>query len=296
MFFTPLKYEEPLFRPPSEAYSLILQATIGCSWNKCAFCEMYSSKKFRVKPLAELKEEIKLSAEYFPETRKIFIADGNAMALQFTFLKEILNSLKDHFPKLTRVTAYAGSRDMEEKSLNELQKLNLLGLKMVYVGIESGDEEVLRMVNKGETNESVCRNLKKAKDAGIKLSVMILTGLGGKHFTDQHAIQSANLINRIQPDFLSTLVLSFPYGPDHYKKRFKGEFIEMEQIDILKELRTFISYTELNSSIFRSDHASNYLILKGILGRDKNDFLKKLDFAIKDPGKAGLRDEWRRGL
>ncbi len=296
MFFPYLNYDEPLFRPPSEAYSLIIQVTLGCSWNKCAFCEMYTSKKFKVRNEEDVFNEINSVAEFSDDIKKVFLADGNAMVLSTDKLLRILTHLNEKFPKLTRVSAYAIAKDLENKSVEELKELYDAGLKLIYVGIESGDNELLRLINKGETYESTVKNLLKAKEAGIKSSVMILSGLGGKKYSEQHAVNSAKVVNEIQPDYLSTLVLSFPFGVDHFIKRFKGDFQQMDIADLLKELKLFISETKLNNVIFRSDHASNYLVLKGILSRDKERMLKEINFAIDNPGKAFLREEKQRRL
>ena len=296
MFFPYLNYDEPLFRPPSEAYSLIIQVTLGCSWNKCAFCEMYTSKKFKVRNEEDVFNEINSVAEFSDDIKKVFLADGNAMVLSTDKLLRILTHLNEKFPKLTRVSAYAIAKDLENKSVEELKELYDAGLKLIYVGIESGDNELLRLINKGETYESTVKNLLKAKEAGIKSSVMILSGLGGKKYSEQHAVNSAKVVNETQPDYLSTLVLSFPFGVDHFIKRFKGDFQQMDIADLLKELKLFISETKLNNVIFRSDHASNYLVLKGILSRDKERMLKEINFAIDNPGKAFLREEKQRRL
>lgn len=296
MFNFPLKYDQPLFRPPSEANSLIFQVTYGCSWNKCAFCEMYTSKKFRTRKMDELKEEISSFSEFAPDTRKIFLADGNAMVLSTNKLLDILKRINIAFPKVNRVSAYAIAKDIENKTVEELIQLKDAGLKLLYVGIETGDDQLLGIINKGETAFSTIKNLTKLKEAGIKLSVMIINGLGGKLYSDQHAINSAKVVNAIQPEYLSTLVLSFPYGIDHYKSRFNATYEEMNIIDLLEEQLLFISQTELENVVFRSDHASNYLTLKGILSRDKKRMLDKLRDAIYDPGKASLREEWQRGL
>lgn len=296
MFGFPLKYDEPLFRPPSEAYSLILQLTLGCSWNSCAFCEMYSSKKFSVRKEEDVFRDIDKAAEYSTDIRKIFLADGNAMVLSSSKLLKTLEYLNKKFPKVNRVSAYAIAKDLENKTIDELKTLKDAGLKLLYVGIESGDDELLGLINKGETQESTIRNLLKAKEAGIKSSVMILNGLGGKVYSEQHARNSAKVVNETQPDFLSTLVLSFPYGTEHYKKKFKGDFKEMDPIGLLKEMQLFISETNLNNSIFRSDHASNYLSLKGILSRDKEKLLQQIEFGINNSNRGILREEWQRGL
>lgn len=222
MSYTSIQYDEPLFRPPSEAYSLILQVTLGCSWNRCAFCEMYTSKKFKVRKEEAIFNEIEAFAGYSGNIRKIFLADGNAFVLSFNRLSRILEKLNCTFPNLNRISAYALPKDILSKTDKELKEIADLGLKLLYVGIESGDDELLKVINKGETYQSTVEALKRARKAGIKLSVMILNGLGGKHYSTQHAINSAKAINEIQPEYLSTLVLSHPYGIDHFKQKFRG--------------------------------------------------------------------------
>lgn len=296
MQYLPIQYDEPLFRPPSEAYSLILQVTLGCSWNRCAFCEMYTTKKFHVKPEEEIFHEIQLVNESGMDVRKVFLADGNAMVLSTNKLMRITNQLKRTFPKLSRISSYAIAKDLEFKSVEELTELREAGLKLIYVGIETGNNELLRLINKDESSWSVRDNLLKAKKAGIKISVMILTGLGGKKYSERHAIDSAKLINVIQPDYLSTLILSFPYGVEHYKSRFSGLFEEMNPLELLQEQYLFISGLNINNVVFRSDHASNYLALKGILSRDKKRMLGELETAIHNPDQTSLREEWQRGL
>ncbi len=292
----PISYVEPLFRPPSEAYSLILQPTIGCSWNRCAFCEMYTTKKFRIRDIEEVKAEIVSMKEYGDQLKKVFLADGNAMVLPFDYLIELLNFLNESFPRLMRISAYALPKDILAKTDEELLQIREAGLKLIYVGVESGDDAVLEMINKGETYATSVEGLLKSKKAGIKSSVMILSGLGGKKYSRQHAENSARIANAIQPEFLSTLVLSFPHGLEHYKKRFKGEFEPCEIPDLLAELKVFIENTELEQTVFRSDHASNYLILKGNLGREKERMLQEIEAALANPYTAGLRPEWLRGL
>lgn len=294
--YFPIKYDEPLFRPPSEANSLILQVTFGCTWNKCSFCEMYTSKRFKLKKEEDIIQEIKTVAEIQPGIRKVFLADGNPMALSTKRLLTIFYAIKEAFPKNRRVSTYALPRDILSKSPEELIELRNAGLKMVYVGIESGDDEVLRMMNKGETFSSTVDGLLKAKKAGIKLSVIILEGVGGLTYSNQHAINSAKVLNNIQPEFASVLVLSFPYGIERYKQRFRGDYVPMRIPDLLREMKVFISHTELENTIFRSNHASNYIVLNGILSRDKQQFLDRLQFAINNPHIAGLRAEWQRGL
>ena len=290
----PIEYDEPVFRPPSEAYSLILQVTLGCSWNKCAFCEMYSTKKFRARSEKDILAEIDKIAKIDSNVRKVFLADGNATVLATAKLLKILEALNSAFPKLRRISAYALPNDLESKSAAELTELHDAGLKLVYVGIESGDDDVLKYVCKSETAKSTVAGLCKAQQAGIQTSVMIINGLGGKKFSQQHAVNSAKILNEIQPTYASTLVLSFPFGVEVYQEKFLDEYVPMSQIELLEEMQVFISHTELKNTVFRSDHASNYLVLRGNLGRDKDKMLKNIELAIQNPD--NLRQEWQRGL
>ena len=296
MNFLPIEYDEPLFRPPAEANSLIFQITIGCSWNKCAFCEMYTSKQFKVKKEAEIIREIKDAALVYSDSRKIFLADGNAMVLSTKKLLTILAAINENFPKVHRVSTYALPKDISSKSMDELIQLRNAGLKLLYIGIESGDDEILKLVNKGETYDSTVKGLLKAKEARMKLSVMIINGLAGLKYWKQHAINSAKILNEIQPEFASILTLMLPYGLERYKKRFTGTFITMNTVDLMKELETFIQHTELNSTIFRSNHASNYLVMKGNLSRDKERFLQEIRNSIENSEMVELREEWERGF
>ncbi len=280
MFFSPLNYDEPLFRPPAEANSLIFQVTIGCSWNNCAFCEMYTMKKFRVRDLDDLKKEIKETSGYFPDTRKFFIADGNAMVLPAQKLMVVIKCIDENFSKIQRISAYALPKDILSKSDKELQSLQKAGLKLLYIGIETGDDDLLKAVNKRETYNSTLEGINKAHEAGIDTSLMIINGLGGSKYSMKHAENSAKIINLIQPKYLSLLTLILPRGLDHYKRRFKGEFVPLDLKGLLEEVKVFIFKTELKNTIFRTDHISNYLVLKGILSRDKLKILDQIDKAL----------------
>ncbi len=293
----PINYDEPLFRPPSEANSLIIQLTKGCSHNKCAFCEMYTSKEFSIKSDDQIKEQIDIAYKYLGETvRKVFLADANALVIGFDKLKETIEYLRSKFPKIRRISAYALPSDLSRIGLDKLKMLNEYGLDIVYVGIESGNDKVLRMINKSESLESTKDGISLAHQAGIKTSVMIINGLGGRALSNEHAIDSARLISELQPFYLSSLVLSFPFGLDHFKSRISQPFEMPNQIELFKELYLFIDNLELKSTIFRSDHASNYLPLKGVLGKDKVSILTKLKSAIEMPNQSNLRAEWARGL
>ncbi|MFH0895018.1 MAG: radical SAM protein [Bacteroidota bacterium] len=293
-FYAMINYSEPLFRPPSEAYSLILQITNGCSWNRCTFCEMYTSKKFSLKKEEEVLREIEYASKVAADTRKIFLADGDAMVLSTAKLLKILQALKNSFPRLNRVSAYASPGNLRAKSINELQELKEAGLTLIYVGIESGDDVVLQRISKGETYATTAEGLLKAHAAGIKSSVMILLGMGGKELSLQHARNSAAILNETQPHFASTLVLSFPFGEEHFQKRIGIPFELPDTPGLLTELRELLLHCKLKETIFRSDHASNYLSLKGILNRDQELLISTIDEALNHP--SMLRKEWMRGL
>ncbi|WBU39435.1 MULTISPECIES: radical SAM protein [Marinobacter] len=298
MYSFPIEYVEPVFRPPSEAKSLILPVTNGCSWNQCTFCEMYTQpqKKFRARKPDDIRRDIARAAEAFESVPRVFLADGDAMVLPTRRLLEILADLKQAFPGLRRVSSYCLPRNLARKSLEELVELREAGLGILYVGMESGDDEVLRRINKGETWESTRSALEKIKQAGLTSSVMVLNGLGGEVLSRQHAINTATLCNETQPDYLSTLVVSFPQGEERFRAGFGDDFVPLSQQGLFEEIRVFLEHLELDSTIFRSDHASNYLVLKGNLGRDKQRLLGEVDLAIRDPGAAPLRAEWMRGL
>ncbi len=292
----PIDYIEPVFRPPSEANSLILPVTNGCSWNKCTFCEMYTAaqKKFAVRDEKQVLTEIQRVSEQMI-VQRVFLADGDALALSTRRLLTVLQAIQQHLPTVQRVSSYCLPSNLKKKSVSELQELADAGLKMVYVGAESGDDEVLAKVNKGETYASTLSALNKLSEAGITRSVMILNGLGGRSLTVQHADQSAALMNETQPEYLSTLVVSFPLGDARYKQGFP-EFVPLDQHALFVELQRLISQLELRDTVFRSDHASNYLPLKGTLGADKQRFLAQLQQAIEHPETMALRKEWQRGL
>ena len=292
----PIRYVEPVYRPPSEAESLILPVTDGCSWNQCTFCEMYTApqKKFRARSEAEVLDNIRaLGARYGSQLRRIFLADGDALVLPTRRLLNILAAIREHLPAVRRVSSYCLARNLAKKSVSELQALAAAGLGLVYLGAESGDDEVLAAVNKGETYATTLDALEKLGAAGISRSVMILNGLGGRPLSRQHAENSARLINAAQPEYLSTLVVSFPLGEARFRAGFPN-WEPLEQPVLFAEMRHFISALELRRTVFRSDHASNWLILKGTLGADKERLLAEIDAALA--GQTPLRPAWARGL
>ena len=294
----PIRYFEPVFRPPSEAQSLILPVTDGCSWNKCTFCEMYTApqKAFRARGEEEVLEAIRATAASLGErVRRVFLADGDALVLPTRRLLTILSAIREHMPWVHRVSSYCLARNLARKSVDELRSLRQAGLAMVYLGAESGDDLVLERVGKGETFASTRSALDKLGEAQISRSVMILNGLGGKAYSEQHAENSAQLMNLTQPEYLSTLVVSFPAG----EARFRAGFAQWEALDqtaLFAEMERFVSALALRRTVFRSDHASNWLVLKGTLNMDKPRLLAEIRAAMANPAGAPLRPAWARGL
>jgi radical SAM superfamily enzyme YgiQ (UPF0313 family) len=259
---------------------------------------MYTApqKRFSLKPQAVIDRELQTIAAQGLRVRRIFLADGDALTLSTRRLRLILESIRMHLPEVQRVASYCLPRNIRHKTAAELSELRELGLSLYYVGCESGDDLVLQRVHKGETFASSLMALEKIKAAGARSSVMILNGMGGRRYSEQHAVHSAQLMNAAQPEYLSTLVLSFPDGVTRYQQGFKNEFEPLAQHELFHEMQTLLSNLELQQTVFRSDHASNYLTLKGTLGRDKDRLLDQVANAILNPANAGLREEWQRGL
>ena len=294
----PIRYVNPVFRPPSEAQSLILPVTNGCSWNQCTYCEMYTEpqKKFLVRDEAEMLEAIRRCGEQFPDqVQRVFLGDGDAMVLSTRRLLTLLAAIKAHLPKVRRISSYCLPRNLRNKTVAELQALREAGLSLVYVGAESGDDEVLQKVNKGESFDSTRDALDKLGAAGITRSVMLLNGLGGRLLSRQHAENSARLINLTQPEFLATLVVSFPQGEERFLQAYP-QWEPLNQQELFGEMAQFLQALELKRTVFRSDHASNWLVLKGVLGAEKDRLLREVRNAMDHPHAAGLRPDWARGL
>tara|TARA_R110002094_G_scaffold206352_2_gene176986 strand:- start:2992 stop:3858 length:867 start_codon:yes stop_codon:yes gene_type:complete len=260
--------------------------------------EMYTQpqKKFRARKPEDVRQDIENAAKSLSGVKRVFLADGDAMVLPTRRLLEILGELNAAFPDLQRVSSYCLPRNLAKKTVEELAQLREAGLKILYVGMESGDDEVLRRINKGETWESTRSALLKIREAGLTSSVMVLNGLGGETLSRQHAINTATLCNETQPDYLSTLVVSFPQGEERFREGFGEDFVPLSQQGLFEEIRTFLEHLNLERTVFRSDHASNYLVLKGNLGRDKQKLLDQVNLAITSPGAVPLRPEWQRGL
>jgi radical SAM superfamily enzyme YgiQ (UPF0313 family) len=253
-------------------------------------------KKFHLKPLDRVEAELVSVARSKLPVRRIFLADGDAMTLSFRRLREIMELINRHLPGIQRVSSYCLPRNLKSKTVEQLASLREMGLDLYYVGCESGDDFVLERVQKGETFDSSLAALQKIKRAGARSSVMILNGMGGKRFSEQHAVNSARLMNEAQPEYLATLVVSFPRGTETYEAGFEGQFEMLDQQGLFQEMYWLLDTLDLEKTIFRSDHASNYLVLKGTLNRDRDRLLATVKQALSRPGSVPLRPEWMRGL
>jgi coproporphyrinogen III oxidase-like Fe-S oxidoreductase len=294
-----LNYDMPLYRPPSEGRSLIFQVTIGCSFNQCAFCSMYRSKSFRVRELGEVLGEIELLAPVAPHTRRVFLADGDALACPTDHLVSVLNALRARFPKLERVTSYALPANLRRKTDAELRQLREHGLTMIYYGIESGSPDILKRITKGATPHSMVEGLAKARNAGLAISATLVLGLGGRSHWQEHIDGSLDLLSKVELDYLSTLQLTLdPSVAAEFRHKFArpgGNFEPQDDAGMLAEQRRLVAGIEPPAKVvFRSNHASNALPLKGVLPDDKADLLAILDAV--DSGEVSMRPLWQRGL
>ena len=289
-----MRYYGTVIRPPSEAHSYILQVTYGCSHNRCAFCGTYLDKPFQVRPGDEVLEDIALAQKRWPGLRRVFMADGNALVLSARRLVPILDALASAFPYLERVASYANARDILDKSEAELALLSRKGLRLVYLGLESGSDEVLRHIRKGATAAEMIQAVRKAKAAGMQVSVIGILGIAGSELSFLHAEATGQVVSAMDPDYFSMLTLMLVPGTELYQQWQSGVFQLMEPEAMLGELRRVISHLDgLSHCVFRTNHASNYLPLAGTLPQDKERLLATLDVAITQ-GRSALRPEaWR---
>jgi len=291
----PTIYEGIVWRPPSESGSLILQATLGCSWNKCTFCAAYLEKDFRIKTLKAVEADIRAVLPYARDARRIFLADGNALCIPTGDLLKILKQLDDHFPNLERVGIYGGPNDIAEKSVDELRALKEAGLGIVYLGLESGSEKVLKMVCKGAGPRKMIEAGRKVRDAGLALSAIIIQGLGGRALSDEHARETAKVLNQMDPEYVGALTLMVCEGTQMEKDVAQGKVELLSPKDHLKELRLLVEGLELTNCIFRANHPSNYVTFRMALPKGKKSLLAEIDRAL-DLDEDGVRPEWARAL
>jgi len=289
-----LNYDYPLYRPPSEAQSLIFQVTLGCSFNECSFCDMYRGKEYVERPWEEVKKEIDMTAKQMSDTKRIFLADGDALNLSTDYMVKIVEYLYNKFPNLERVSCYAMPMNLLKKSLEELKKMYDAGLTMLYLGIESGSDIILKKVTKGAVGKTIIKACNKAKDAGYTLSCMIILGLGGKTYTKEHIKGTAEVINACSPHYVGTLTL---YLEDRIKNefftKFDEQFIPISDSEALEELENLVDQINVtNNVIFRANHGSNAYNIKGTFPQDKNAMLKRIAWMKQHPEEVrpkGLR-------
>jgi radical SAM superfamily enzyme YgiQ (UPF0313 family) len=291
-----MRYHGTVIRPPSEADSYILQVTYGCSNNHCTFCGTYLDKPFQTRKVDDVLEDIQLSTQIIPGARRVFLADGDALVLNTRRLSTILDELGKAFPHLERVGCYATAQNILGKSDSDLITLQDKGLKILYLGLESGSDEVLAKVNKGVTADEMIRAVHKAKKAGMLVSIIGILGLGEPELSEQHAEATGRVVSRMGPDYFSMLTLMLVPGTQLHQDWSKGKFVLLGPEEMLLELRQVLANVEgLTNCVFRTNHASNYLPLRGTLDEDKDRLLETLDCALKG-GKDVLRPESWRGL
>ena len=280
-----LNYDAPLYRPPSEAKSLIFQVTLGCSFNECSFCDMYRSKDYSERSWEEVKSEIDLMAKTMPETTRIFLADGDALNLSTEYMIQIVEYVYQKFPKLERVSCYAMPMNLLKKTAEELEMMNKAGLNRLYLGIETGNDIILKKVTKGATQKTMIKSCNKAKDAGFTLSCMVILGLGGSKYTKENAIDTAKVINAVQPDYVGELTLYLENGiKEEFLTKFEGEFERLTDSQAIDELELLISEIDVSREIvFRANHGSNAYNIGGTFPQNKIEMLEKIAWMKKHP-------------
>ena len=289
-----MRYHGMVIRPPSEANSYILQVTYGCSHNRCTFCGTYLDKPFRPRNLDEILEDIALAREAMPATRRVFLVDGDALVLPTNRLIKILDKLNAAFPRLERVGTYANARDLLRKTPAELKTLHEKGLGIVYIGLESGSDEILERIEKGATSAEMVEATQKAKEAGMLVSVIAILGLGEQKISAHHATETGRVVSEMDPDFFSMLTLMLVPGTKLHAQCEAGEFQLLTPAAMLAELRQVLEHLNgLSKCVFRTNHASNYLLLKGTLSQDKERLLAMLDAARWT--EAAMRSDRRLG-
>ena len=288
-----MNYEGAIYRPPSEAGSFILQVTIGCARNTCTFCTMYKDKTFRMRHMDEIRADIReVYAYYGDRIRRIFLADGDALIMPAERLLEILEELRRYFPSAERITSYGAPKDVLGKTPEELTRLRRAGLSMIYMGLESGDEEVLRHVKKGAAAAEIVEAGQRLKEAGMQTSVTLISGLGGRARLREHAVHSAEAISAMKPDYVGFLTLMVEPGAPMREELERGEMELLTPEEVAEEMELFLTHVDAEGCVFRSNHASNYVALAGTFNRDIPRMLQQIDSALES---RNYKPEiWRR--
>lgn len=275
-----MDYQGNIIRPPSEAHAIILQATTGCSHNSCTFCGAYRDKLFQIKPIETIRQDLQFAASHCQRQQTLFIADGDALAIPHQRLCNLLEMIREYLPWVRRVSSYASTRNIKRKSDTELTKYVSLGLRRLYLGLESGHDQVLKDICKGADAASMIQSGQRLKKAGYFLSVTSLLGIAGKRLSQVHAQETAAVLNQIQPNQVAVLSLMILPGTPLDNSLKEGAFQPVDRLGLFEELRTLLTGLELQRGQFQSNHASNYFSLNGRLPRDKNDMLATIDRAI----------------
>jgi len=275
-----MHYSGAVYRPPSEAHSLIVQCTLGCSHNKCAFCIMYKEKNFSINPIEQVLGDLTEARTYYPRIERIFLADGDALILPMDYLLTVLDFIRDRFPECERVSAYASTKALMRKSDDELKALREHGLQMVYVGLETGLEPLLAKYDKGVSVEEIIEHSLRAKAAGMTLSVTAINGMGGKEQSEEHAVATAEALSRIKAEYVAMLTLRVYSGTPLHEWIERGELTMLGPQELALENRLILQHIDSEGSVFRSNHASNYLPLRGTLNRDRDALIAQIDKAL----------------
>lgn len=280
-----LNYDAPLYRPPSEARSLIFQVTLGCSFNECSFCDMYRSKQYSERPWDEVKMEIDMMAKQLPNTTRVFLADGDALNLDAEYIVKIVKYIYEKFPNLERISCYAMPMNLLKKTPEELKKMHDAGLNMLYLGIESGSDVVLKKVTKGATSKTIIKSVNKAKDAGYVMSCMVILGLGGRKYSKDHVEGTAAVISACSPQYVGALTLYLENGiKEEFLQKYNGEFVRLNDDEALEELEGLLSGIETKEEIvFRANHGSNAYTIKGTFPQDKQKMLDQIRWLKEHP-------------
>ena len=288
-----VRYKGKVYRPPSEAYSLIIQVTYGCSHNRCAFCDMYDDKHFAMRPMEEIREDFELARRVYRRVERVFLADGDALMRKTDDLVQILGLVYGLFPECQRVTCYASPTSLQIKSEEELRLLREKGLKMVYMGLESGCDAVLERMDKGHTAAQIIAAGQKARRSGLQLSVTAISGLGSRELWRKHAVETAQAFNAMNPEYIGLLTLMVEPGTPLEKWVREGSFYVLKPVEVMQEMELFLQHIDSPGSVFRMNHASNYLTLKGTLNQDRERLLQQVRQGLAG---RGLKDEFLRGL
>lgn len=278
-----MRYEGDIYRPPSEAYSLLVQVTIGCTHNKCTFCKMFKAKKFRVRPLEEVLEDLAGARKLYRRVERMFLCDGDALALSNNRLMPILEYIREHFPECERVTIYGRANDVNKKSEEEMRELYEAGITMVYIGAESGSDKVLKDVNKGVTRQELIDAVRKIEDCGMEASVTFISGLAGKDGWEDHAIQTGTMISEMNPSYVGLLTLIVEPNVPMYDDIQSGKLRLLSPEEVMEETLLMLEHTNVDKKcVFRSNHASNYVSLRGDLPQDKDKMMNLLRKAMSN--------------